>query len=115
MTSPCELCRGACCESFAVPLPYPAPVEFNRWAKLRGEVVGHHLRVEVPCTALTDDGACGIYKSRPQPCKDYPMGGPACRQAVRDRRSDRADEIFASMDAWETSRSPGPPRSSNTS
>ena len=36
---------------------------------------------------LTGPGTCSIYESRPQVCRDMPVGGDACLNYVRHRRT----------------------------
>lgn len=91
----CELCAGACCESFAIPLPDNMEPDMARWLSLRGQIRNMRLVLEVPCENLTNAGQCGTYDTRPQPCRSYPVGGPLCRDAVARRRTDRYDAIAA--------------------
>ena len=94
----CALCRGACCESVVLPLPQEPGVK--RWLSLRGKVVDLHgslVRLECKCSALVN-GQCSIYQDRPTPCKDYEVGGAACRATVAERRPVSAAEIFRLME-----------------
>ena len=105
MNPVCEQCQGACCESFVVALPQDPAPDFVRWLSLRGTVTSGALRLEVPCRELAD-GRCGIWDTRPQPCRDYQVGSPACRQAIKARRSDRADVLLDTLEEWKRSSSP---------
>lgn len=98
MNEVCAVCKGACCESFVVSLPQDPAPDFVRWLSLRGTVISGALRLEVPCREHAADGSCGIWESRPQPCRDYQVGSPACRQAIKARRSDRADDLLDMLD-----------------
>ena len=98
MTTACQLCRGACCESLLLPLAdKPALIAFyaTRGAILRvGERTA--LEVEARCRHLgAPEGHCTIYSSRPQPCVDYAVGSVLCRDTVLRRRSASAEAIFA--------------------
>lgn len=96
----CSECRGACCEEVIIPrcavtMPDDDAV---RWFELRGEYAPLELlegielpeaglRLEVPCTKLTEDGRCGIYEERPNVCAAYEAGGADCLDTVRRRRT----------------------------
>lgn len=86
----CAICRGACCETVVIPLPEPRHMTRGMWEllMLRGDLTpgGGGVRLDAPCRHLTRAGKCGIHDDRPQVCRDYKVGGPACRAAVRDRR-----------------------------
>jgi hypothetical protein len=62
--------------------------------------------MDVPCCNLTDDGGCGVWRARPQPCRDYPVGGPACRRAIERQRVTTKTKLYAMLDEWSASRSP---------
>ena len=90
----CELCRGACCETFSLPIVETLPiagdviqVDLNRWLTLHATVGAEKLTFECRCMKLTDDGRCGIYDRRPVVCRTYLAGGADCLEAVRTRRS----------------------------
>jgi hypothetical protein len=106
--APCATCKGACCESFAIPLPPDPGPDVVRWLGYRGEIHHRALRIELPCSMLSD-GACTIWTSRPQPCRDYLVGGSACRDAIAARRpSPQREHILDILEAWLASRPPGP-------
>ena len=98
MTTACQICRGACCESLLVPLAdKPALIEFyaTRGSILR---VGERpvLEVEARCRHLgAPEGHCTIYTNRPQPCVDYAVGSALCRDTVLRRRAEQSGAIFA--------------------
>ena len=83
--NPCDICRGACCETLVTPLSQDDRV--NEWLAARGEVCEKFVRLECRCKHLDPDGRCRIYRTRPQLCRDYPVGSPACIEAIRHRRS----------------------------
>lgn len=93
----CELCGGACCESFVVPveLGLVSP-DTRRWLRMRGRFEAAGLRVNAACENL-EGGRCAVHASRPQVCREYEVGGVACRAAVRARRSEWRD-IFRGFD-----------------
>lgn len=95
----CKECGGACCESFALPLPANMEPDVARWLSYRGDIRNLHLRVNVTCDKL-DNGQCSIWDTRPQPCRDYPVGGHYCRAAIHARRPpDQADQIIQLLNA----------------
>jgi Fe-S-cluster containining protein len=103
---PCDVCRGACCQSFLVPLPRDPRPDVVRFLGLRGSIERGFLRVDRACDELSDDGRCNIYDRRPQPCREYKVSGPDCRRAVDLRRtSAEAQAIFDTMEAWALRRS----------
>lgn len=58
------------------------------WMRLRGRVALGRWWVDAPCRHLTAEGACAIYQTRPQACRDYLVEGPACNLT---RKADKAD------------------------
>lgn len=86
----CERCRGACCESFSLPaITILSPTaDARRWIELHGtNRPGHMLHFECRCTALTAEGRCGIYETRPQVCRVFKAGGVDCLDTLRRRRT----------------------------
>ena len=101
----CAICRGACCETIVIPLS--ADADTNRWVLLHGISQGGILSsvkvsLNCRCTALTVEGACSIYEDRPDLCRIYPAGGPACLDVVRVRRT--AEEYEAIRDEGDPER-----------
>ena len=89
----CAICRGACCERFLVPgrvLPLHRPLDLA-YFQARGTIeegdLGTNLVLESRCPKLTPQGCCSIYEERPDTCRQYPRGGPACMVAIRARRT----------------------------
>lgn len=99
--TPCELCRGACCETIAFAIPAPSE-DVSRWmgyhgtpTKLDGKI---ELRLAAPCSKL-DAGRCSIHPDRPQVCRDYTLGGAECRASIRRQRAaSAASEIENLLD-----------------
>lgn len=90
----CEVCRGACCETFSLPINGNVPLagdviqgDVNRWVALHATVTATGLEFECRCTQLGNDGRCRIYESRPVMCRTYKAGGPDCLEAVKKRRT----------------------------
>ena len=88
----CYKCRGACCETFSLPLTdlRPPGADARRWVMLHGQTIDDGvLRVEFECacTVLSENGSCSIYSDRPQVCRDMTVGGDECLHLVRTRRS----------------------------
>ncbi len=92
MNPACAACKGACCETLTLPMPTQANI--IEWISLRGRVEGKMIRVEVPCRELTGDGACGIHATKPQICRDFAVGSPACISAIRARRGNDAARLI---------------------
>jgi Fe-S-cluster containining protein len=91
----CELCRGACCETFALDLRSVAlPPDAMRWLTLHGRKSPIGWEVQQPCSALRA-GKCSIYHDRPQVCRSFAPGCDACRYCVESRRPAQAAAILA--------------------
>ena len=99
----CEVCRGACCESLLVPVMRDK--DSRDFFATRGSVftvLGQPfdtLELPTPCRHLDACGKCGVYESRPQPCRTYEVGSKECRLTVKRRRTEKADMILALIDA----------------
>lgn len=88
MKDPCQICRGACCEEFSLPLiGITAEDDASKWFMLHGREAGAQLRFECKCTKLTDLGRCSIYETRPEICRRFEVGGEACLDVILRRRS----------------------------
>ena len=89
----CRTCRGACCESFSLPLCDidPPSNDAMYWIKLHGREhmtpSGTAVSFECRCTALAADGRCLIYDNRPYVCQVYQPGSHDCLETVRVRRT----------------------------
>lgn len=109
----CEVCRGACCEELALAMaPLLAAVchdsaDVGRWLELHGtraplplggelEVADGALRLECKCTALDELGRCGVYDERPDVCRKFEAGGPACLEVLGRRRTAAELELIKS-------------------
>lgn len=93
----CALCRGACCEFFALPVRGLGwPEDVTRWLELHGQTVATAVEFNCACTKLVD-GKCSIYASRPHLCSEYEVGGDHCRYTVETRRAAQADAILKLM------------------
>ena len=83
----CAECGGLCCTSLQIPGVDEWTLQELEWAKLRGIVADGIWYVNAPCKHFVR-GRCTIYETRPQACKDYPVGGPDClatRKALRGK------------------------------
>lgn len=100
MNSPCLICRGACCETVAVPFK-SIPQESIDWLNMHKEIKADKsgMRFETKCEHLTDEGKCGIYEKRPQLCRKYKIGSPACLAAINSRRKLKAP-ILREIRLW---------------
>ena len=92
----CDICAGACCESFALPLSAALPTDrdddelqdINTWIILHADIHDGMLVFECRCKMLNvKDGTCLVYEERPNVCRQYEAGGPACLETVNRRRS----------------------------
>lgn len=91
----CALCRGACCESFALnPKAWNWPADVCQWLEYHGEPSPLGILFRLPCQKLVD-GKCSIYLERPEMCAQFPVGCDACKECVRTRRPEQAAEILA--------------------
>ena len=92
----CLKCHGGCCESFSLPLASALPndrsdeelQDINTWVILHADVIDDLLVFECRCKMLSPtDGTCRIYDERPDVCRRYEAGSPACLETVKRRRS----------------------------
>lgn len=90
--NPCDVCKGACCESFIAPVRY-ADEDAQRWLSYHGEVVSQGIMLDCKCSKLKH-GRCTIYDSRPKVCRDFQPGSPNCIAAVLRRREHKAGRIL---------------------
>ena len=96
--TPCEICKGACCES----LVFSAfNADLREFLEARGRMLGdHHAEVETRCPKLTDCGRCSIHDTRPVTCRLYAVGSKACLDTVDRRRTgEQRDAILAAIKA----------------
>lgn len=87
MKHPCEICKGACCESML--FTYPSGLSLmDEFYSARGRLHSGHgvIELETRCPNLTKTGKCGIYSCRPTVCRDYKVGSPMCLKTVELRR-----------------------------
>lgn len=88
----CSVCKGACCEEFAIPF-VPVAGDVDRWLNLHGTVRGGNgkkqrwIHFEAACTKLDERGRCTIYNDRPETCKHYRPGCYDCLDVVMRRRT----------------------------
>ena len=77
----CEGCTAPCCRHVIVNIGN-LTADQRRWAEMHGEVDrAGNWRLEARCQHLRADNKCGIYKARPQVCRDYEAGGAMCLAA----------------------------------
>ena len=93
--TPCQICRGACCESIVLRLP---ATDAGAWLGLHGVSIGEHqVEIPAPCRKLSVCGSCSIHATRPDHCRTYVVGGADCRATVARRRPTDAAQIIAAM------------------
>jgi Fe-S-cluster containining protein len=89
---PCHACGATCCRYVGIALAKPRDREDHdliRWYLLHRKVCIYidkdedwWIQVDTNCRHIGPDGACGIYETRPQLCRDY--GSHACERADHD-------------------------------
>jgi len=100
----CSICKGACCEYFII--PYKVRLEGNKkWIEAHG-YLNHHpvvgkngVEITIPCQYLDSLGRCLIYDKRFPACKEHPVGGDMCINAIKKMRPE--DERKKIMEAME--------------
>lgn len=82
----CDLCRGACCETFVLALGDNVPEDqrefFAAWGVGHEAPGGFALVIPQRCQHLTKDGRCGTYAERPRVCRTFEEGGEKCLQKI---------------------------------
>lgn len=76
----CDHCadRGMCCRYIELPLARPLTLDEEHWASLHPGVSikhrGRTVRIEIACSALTEQGLCSLYGTpeRPEMCAVWP-------------------------------------------
>lgn len=86
LTHPCFICKGACCETIVFDETKLSP-NHHVWLSLHGEIKEGMIELECKCKRLLDDGTCGDYENRPEMCRIFTMGGSACLNTIKRRRS----------------------------
>jgi Fe-S-cluster containining protein len=71
----------------------PADPEVRVWLELRGRKEGDQVRLSAPCSCL-DRGVCTIYLSRPEPCRVFQVGSPACIASIRANRPKETQRLI---------------------
>ena len=95
--TPCDLCRGACCESIALPIRYE-DADAQRWLAYHGTETPGGIMMDCKCSKLKN-GKCSIYQTRPEVCRVFEVGSVGCLDAIRRRRPFKAGEIIKLMEA----------------
>lgn len=100
----CLECKGACCESFALPkasLPLAlgreaADPDTRRWLELHAtqDWEPEYVSLECRCTMLGADGLCKTYDTRPLMCRVF---APGCRECLETVRLRRTPEQYAAI------------------
>jgi Fe-S-cluster containining protein len=108
---PCHLCTARCCKYIALEIDRPTtPKDCDqiRWfllhegVKVWAQDGGWFLELETRCRHLEPTGACGIYETRPQLCRDYGLpeiDGP-CEYFSDDAEFDLHFTSAEAFDAW---------------
>ena len=91
MNKACSLCRGACCEGIILPVKF-RDSDIQKWFALHGTQTDVGVYMECKCSALKR-GKCSLYESRPNVCKDFPVGSPGCISAIKRRRPFKEEQI----------------------
>ena len=67
-----------CCRYIELPLARPLSLDEEYWVSLHPGVslkhMGRTVRIEITCSALTEDGYCSLYglETRPAMCEAWP-------------------------------------------
>jgi len=93
----CDVCKGACCESIVLGVRYEDK-DAQRWLSYHGEVRENGVRFECRCSKLRH-GKCTIYDSRPEVCRVFEVGSPACLEAIEHRRKFKSAQILKLIEA----------------
>jgi Fe-S-cluster containining protein len=96
----CELCKGACCETFILELKL-VNSDFYTWLAYHGKATESGVMFDAPCKHLTD-GRCGIYEDRPNICRVYVVGNEHCLRAIEERRYGLRHQIRDLIDGKES-------------
>lgn len=84
--TPCDICKGACCESFAVNFSSVSQDD-QRFLGFHGrKAPGGRIEFECRCEHLDTHGKCKIYDTRPEVCKRFPVGSKECFYCINSRR-----------------------------
>ena len=102
MASPCDLCRGACCEGIILPVKVNEP-DVKRWLSYHGEDVGRGWLFPCKCSKLKN-GKCKIYSTRPNVCREFDVGSPGCLEAIELRRPHKKEAIIESIGRYSGSK-----------
>ena len=98
---PCEICKGACCESLVFPTPELGDQREFMEARGKPFPIWGYTEVESRCKNLTTCGSCGIHSDRPKVCADYKVGGLLCLLTIdRRRHGDQRTEILEAIDFY---------------
>lgn len=93
MHAACQLCKGACCEGVRLPVHLTQNADIDRWLGFHGTREDLHVYYRCPCCKLKD-GLCTVYASRPDICRDAPVGDADCLRAIQRNRPDQAGAII---------------------
>lgn len=94
MTSPCSVCKGACCEYMLVNVDH-LKSDHQLWFVKHGKLyTGVACRLDTvvvevdhACRELTMGGKCRNYDGRPEICKTFKPGNPLCLEAIERQRT----------------------------
>lgn len=102
--TPCELCRGACCETIVL-LRGSDSDDVWQWLSFHGKEEDGTVRLPIPCQHLKE-GRCSIYETRPNCCREYKVGSDACLKALA-RRENAQDILKLINDSKTENRNAG--------
>jgi len=104
----CIACHG-CCNYVTVPIAYPRSkdkLDQYVWYLLHRNVeieIDNYrkwfLIFKTPCDKLGADGACGVYETRPEICRDY--SSTACSRVAKDHlfRFQKPEEMLVYLNS----------------
>jgi Fe-S-cluster containining protein len=98
MNKACEICRGACCESFTLNLSgledkFPDVYKWLGYHATKTNGVFEGLRFDCACSKLKN-GKCSVYDDRPDVCKEFKVGSVQCLASIATYRHHQQKEIL---------------------
>lgn len=89
MDKVCKSCGGECCKTISIPVVISPEVDLA-WLTARGALCeGGNWMIISECRHLSRSGRCKIYATRPQSCRDYPVGGVDCKATQAHKKAGR--------------------------
>lgn len=103
---PCHICKAKCCQYFALEIDKPTTLyEFEnlKWYLLHEKTMifvdnkEWFLQINNPCTHLSSDYQCLIYKKRPIICQEYGFDNENRISCDNIGKEDDHDTVFKTL------------------